>query len=156
MQENSDAANCNETTPMSPSPNSSPESGKMKAWLKSKFRRGSKSAKAAPEVTTIKSGEKGFIGGTALTGATANVTNDSTGSLSMRNVALAGKTKESPPMAQQDSAARDSDVSSLDDSEEEFQEARDNFDDQLAPPQPQFPAQKSHSPARDSKFIEAI
>ena len=39
--------------------------------------------------------------------------------------------------------------------DEEFQEARDNFDEDLAPP-PTFPAEKSTSPARTAKFTENI
>ena len=48
---------------------------------------------------------------------------------------------------------KDSDVSAL--SEAEFQEARDEFDADLAPP-PTFVAGKSSSPARETKFVEAI
>lgn len=48
---------------------------------------------------------------------------------------------------------KDSDVSEL--SEAEFQEARDVFDEDLAPP-PTFVAAKSSSPARETKFVEAI
>jgi len=39
--------------------------------------------------------------------------------------------------------------------DEEFQEARDNFDEDLAPP-PIFPAAKGSSPAREAKFTEII
>ena len=39
--------------------------------------------------------------------------------------------------------------------DDEFQEARDNFDEDLAPP-PTFPAEKSTSPARAGKFHEEI
>lgn len=41
------------------------------------------------------------------------------------------------------------------DDDDEFQEARDNFDEDLAPP-PTFPAEKSTSPARNTKFHEEI
>ena len=41
------------------------------------------------------------------------------------------------------------------DKEEESREARDNFDEGLAPP-PTFPAQKSSSPAREARFTEVI
>ncbi|CZT02581.1 uncharacterized protein RCO7_09426 [Rhynchosporium graminicola] len=41
------------------------------------------------------------------------------------------------------------------DDDDEFQEARDNFDEDLAPP-PTFPAEQSTSPARTAKFIENI
>jgi hypothetical protein len=39
--------------------------------------------------------------------------------------------------------------------DDEFQEARDNFDEDLAPP-PTFVAEKSSSPAREAKFTEQI
>lgn len=160
MREAADAANGDEVTPLSPSPTTSP--GKVKNWLKNKFaKRGGKGSNTLTPAENEKSSEKGFIGGTALTGATIN-DHDSTGSLSMRNVALAGKGKQVDPNAVQSEderigrqATRTSKVSSLE-SGSEFQEARDNFDDALEPPQPQFPVEKAHSPARDSKFIEAI
>jgi len=55
------------------------------------------------------------------------------------------------------SKRRDSEVSALsaDPEQEEFQEARDEFDEDLAPP-PTFVAGKSGSPARETKFIEDI
>lgn len=56
------------------------------------------------------------------------------------------------------SKTRDSDVSALSTTggeTEEFQEARDEFDEDLAPP-PTFVAGKSSSPARETKFVEAI
>lgn len=144
------------TTPeeKSASPVTSP--GRMKNWLKSKFaKRGSKSGGDVPVVENGLPAEKGFIGGTALTGATAN---ESTGSLSMRDVAMAGKGKDavaSPTQAQRAESPSNVDYVSSLESEDEFQEARDNFGEGLAP-QPQFPAEKAHSPARDSKFIEEI
>jgi len=135
--------------------------------------------------------EEGFVGGAALTGASAN---NSTASLGVNNssareaAASTGKAKEeiigpvspvepvSGPTVDHDTepevegeeerigrpAHRASDVSSMEPVEkretaddDEFQEARDNFDEDLAPP-PTFPAEKSSSPVRDSKFIEAV
>jgi len=88
----------------------------------------------------------------------------------MRNVALAGKSKEPEtvplpqsedervgrPVRRGSEVSSTSSVGSVNAENEEFQEARDNFDEEFAPPQPQFPVIKAHSPARDSKFIEAI
>ncbi|KAG9241855.1 hypothetical protein BJ878DRAFT_518577 [Calycina marina] len=53
--------------------------------------------------------------------------------------------------------SRASTVSALsDDDDDEFLEAKDHFDNELTVPQPKFVAQKSHSPARESKFIENV
>ena len=170
MKENADAANKDEVTPMSPS---SPESGgKVKNWLKTKFsRRMSKGQKGSAEKDAEKGDkDKGFVGGAALTSANPNDSNPSLGakSSSVRDVAMAGKGKE--PVAEEAdervgrSAHRDDEVSSVSSMEpdavvkehdDEFQEARDNFDEDLAPP-PTFPAEKSSSPVRDSKFTEEI
>jgi len=94
MRENASAANKDEVTPMSPS---SPESGgKVRNWLKTKFsRRISKVQK--PSVENADKGDKAFVGGAALTGASAqNNSNPSLGakSSSVRDVAMAGKGKE--------------------------------------------------------------
>ncbi|KAH8598211.1 hypothetical protein B0O99DRAFT_592098 [Bisporella sp. PMI_857] len=162
MKENVATANPFESTPLSPGKGA--RSGNVKDWLKSKFR-GRKGEK-----TLLTEGKKdqGFVGGAAYTGASVN--NGSAHSLgayssSMRDVALAsaGKPKESevavsPPAGE--SVGRTSDVSSVSllerrAEDEEFQEAKDQFEE-LAPPQPKFPAGKSHSPARDSKFREDV
>jgi hypothetical protein len=164
MRENADAASPEQSTPMSPT---SPGDGsKVKNWLKTKFSR--RSGKAEKPSTNEKEREKNkpekaFIGGAALTGASAN---NSTASLSakpssVRDVALAGKSKEeTEPEDRGRSKRRDSEVSALsqpvgDVNEEEFQEARDNFDEDLAPP-PTFVAEKSSSPAREARFTEVI
>jgi hypothetical protein len=75
---------------------------------------------------------------------------------------MAGRTKESEPDLEDRGRGkrRDSEVSSLSEpvggvNEDEFQEARDNFDEDLAPP-PTFVAEKSSSPARSARFHEEI
>jgi hypothetical protein len=178
MRENADAANPEESTPLSPT-SPTKDGGKVKSWLKRFSRRSSKAQKPTdfPEKTEPDN-SSGFIGGAALTGASAgSASNVSLGaqSSSVRDVALAssaGKTRSQesldrePESALLERADTVSTVSSLSDvgptedadveeEEEEFQEARDNFDEDLAPP-PTFPAQKSSSPARSTKFVEQI
>lgn len=163
MRENADAANPEDSTPLSPTK----DGGKVKSWLK-RFsgRRSSKAQKPTSDLTDRKDSDKSssFIGGAALTGA------------SKSDVALAGKSKESLPMERESETAVErepepvvrredkaevSSVSSLsndgeveEEEEEEFLEARDNFDEDLAPP-PTFVA-KSSSPARSARFTEEI
>ncbi|PBP25164.1 hypothetical protein BUE80_DR004035 [Diplocarpon rosae] len=215
MRETAAAAN-GDTTLSSPLSPGSPKDGKVKSWLKTKFsRRMSKSQKSPGlerENETVPGDRRSFIGGAALTGASAN---DSTGSLgakssSIQDVATAtsaavpaastaGETtatalrrtitvdsdpdlesgSESDLYSEHTTAAaaepasrrgvgsseprgemkgrrisKASVVSStgLED-DEEFQEARDNFDEGLAPP-PTFPAETI--PARTAKFHEDI
>lgn len=200
MQEIADAANKDESTPLSPT---NPTKSKVKSWLKAKLR-SNKPKKSTPSENSPAKEEK-FVGGAALTGAGAN---NSSASLdhntsSMRDVALATSqpkneisdtipsvveptTSESreipvseylatPPSAhaaepEEDERVgrpirRTSEVSSMtsleDDGEgddDDFQEARDNFDEDLAPP-PTFGVQRNSSnssPVRDSKFKEDI
>lgn len=64
-------------------------------------------------------------------------------------------TSASAPRETSDEEERGRSTSRASDDEEEFQEARDNFDEDLAPP-PTFPAEKSSSPARTAKFHEEI
>jgi len=165
MHENAEAANPDESTPMSPTTAGKP---KVKDWLKSKFsKRMSKGSKPAG-LGEKNEKEEGFVGGAALTGASANNSSASLGhnQSSVRDVALANtdtttnttepETEREPSIAdsipispavedEEDeervgrSARRASDVSSLSNSkvggeDEEFQEARDNFDEDLAPP----------------------
>lgn len=162
LRETADAANRDESTPLSPS---SPGDGsKVKNWLKTKFsRRGSKPQKPSASEKE-KEPEKAFVGGAALTGASANNSTASLGARpsSARDVAMAGKAKEAEPSSEDRGRAgrRESEVSELservgDVDEDEFQEARDNFDEDLAPP-PTFVAGKSSSPARSAKFKEEI
>ena len=99
-------------------------------------------------------------------------------SSSDRDVALAGKGKEvmrdddassvsslnssdsdEEMLASERADKRDSIMSktksATDDEEDEFSEARDNFDEDLIPV-PTFPSERKESPARDSKFKEEI
>jgi len=170
MRESANEANKDDgvTTPMSPT--SPREGGKVKSWLKTKFsRRMSKGSRPVKEDKNGKDKEtSSFVGGAALTGASAN---NSTASLaakssSVRDVANAST---NPVIVDEGEEYRgrterrfsDDDVSALSDDEgevredEEFQEARDNFDEDLAPP-PTFPAEKSSSPVRSTKFTEDI
>lgn len=91
MRENADAANREETTPMSPS--SPGDNSKVKNWLKTKFARRMSKPQKHSASEQEKEPEKTFVGGAALTGASAN---DSTASIagkpsSVRDVAMAGK-----------------------------------------------------------------
>ncbi|KAH6672924.1 putative Eisosome protein 1 [Halenospora varia] len=175
MRELSDAADRDQATTTSPtSPNSPRDGGKVKHWLKTKFAR--RSSKAQKPSKDLEKASSGFIGGAALTGASASNTSLGGNSASVREVALASSSSAARP---QNSAAtteerggkterRASTISSMssvsregrsadDDGngDEEFQEARDNFDEDLAPP-PTFSVQKSSSPARSAKFTEEI
>ncbi|KAK6585822.1 hypothetical protein PZA11_000879 [Diplocarpon coronariae] len=215
MRETAAAAN-GDTTLLSPLSPGSPKDGKVKNWLKTKFsRRMSKSQKSPGlerENETMSGDTRSFIGGAALTGASANNSSASLGarSSSVREVATAtaavvpapsttgGATapalrrtitvdsdpdlesgSESDPCTEHTSAtatepgskrgvgipesgeevrgrriSKASMVSSMGcEDDEEFQEARDNFDEGLAPP-PTFPAETV--PARTAKFREDI
>ncbi|KAH7409074.1 hypothetical protein BKA64DRAFT_639389 [Cadophora sp. MPI-SDFR-AT-0126] len=232
MRETVAAANGDEVTPMSASPSGSPKDSKVKNWLKTKFSRRMSKGQKSPGLEKENSPGSGFVGGAALTGASANNSTASLGgkSSSVREVATAGtssaapestsateptvdhygletldkspthiesdpdleansetesevssehktatvpefskvsepaKPVESTKAATPGTAAGDrgrpvskiSTVSSMGrEDDEEFQEARDNFDEDLAPP-PTFPAEKSTSPARTAKFTENI
>jgi hypothetical protein len=156
-------ADTSDEVPKSPS---SPGNGKVKNWLKTKFaRRASKGSKSAPGKGKE---ESGFVGGTALTGATAasasneneNESSALTGATTHDTVPVSPAT---PTAVVERHTEEDDDVSSLsggegEEGEEEFQEARDNFDEDLIPA-PTFPvsaAKKSGEEARDSKFKEFI
>jgi hypothetical protein len=163
MREAADAANRDESTPLSLS---SPGDGsKVKNWLKTKFSRRMSKPQKPSTSEKEKEPEKAFVGGAALTGASANNSTASLGakSSSVRDVTMAGKAKEEPEAEPEDRGGgqrRDSEVSALSEpagevDEDEFQEARDNFDEDLAPP-PTFVAGKSSSPARSAKFTEEI
>jgi hypothetical protein len=164
MRETADAANKDESTPLSPS--SPGDSSKVKNWLKTKFSRRMSKPQKPSATEKEKEPEKAFVGGAALTGASANNSTTSLGAKpsSVRDVAMAGKAKEQEaepePEERGRGKRRDSEVSALsepvgDIDEEEFQEARDNFDEDLAPP-PTFVAEKSSSPARSARFHEEI
>ncbi|KAH7336536.1 putative Eisosome protein 1 [Rhexocercosporidium sp. MPI-PUGE-AT-0058] len=239
MRETVAAANGEEVTPMSAS-SESPRDSKVKNWLKTKFSRRMSKGQKSPGLEKENSAGSGFIGGAALTGASANNSTASLGakSSSVREVATAGTgtssvvpaststaepavdhygmetlaksptTIESDPELEADSdtesdlysepntvtapepanarepvaaaapvqtaeptkaavarteteergrpVSKISTVSSMGrEDDDEFQEARDNFDEDLAPPST-FPAEKSTSPARTGKFHEEI
>jgi hypothetical protein len=114
---------------------------------------------------------KAFVGGVALTGATAG--NNEPRNTTLKDVALAGRSREEEAEAGTDevrtgrSKRRTSSVSSLStpdnpnelareiSREQEFEKARDHFDEELAS-LPTFTVTKSSSPARDSRFHEVI
>jgi len=114
IRENADAANTDEATPMSPS---SPNDGsKVKNWLKTKFSRRMSKAQKPSDKEKDASGDKAFVGGAALTGASANNSSASLGaqSSSVRDVAFAGKAKEEEPFEERGRAnRRDSEVSAI-------------------------------------------
>jgi hypothetical protein len=163
MREAADAANRDESTPLSP--NSPGDGSKVKNWLKTKFSRRMSKPQKPSSSEKEKEPEKAFVGGAALTGASANNSTPSLGAKSspVRDVAMAGKAEEEPEAKSEDRGRgqrRDSEVSAVSEpaggvDEDEFQEARDNFDEDLAPP-PTFVAAKSSSPARSAKFTEEI
>lgn len=168
MQEVADAANKEESTMMSPS--TSGGNGRVKSWLKTKFsHRRSRSSKSPKEkeFKDYQGKDSGFQGGAALTGAShENLSSPDISSTqpttSYTAPALTGRPADDTATRGRKGKHADSEVSSLSSDaggeavdEEEFQEARDNFDDDLAPP-PKFGAGKSSSPARDSRFSEDI
>jgi hypothetical protein len=158
----------------------SPDSPKgVKGWLKTKFRRQSKTQKSESKDTGA---DKEIIGVAALAeaGNTSVEPNASSAKetephkSSMEEVALAGPptTSEEPAETVHEErtgrskrrASSVSSVSALEESHEmaeevsrddDFEEARDHFDDELAPP-PTFPTTKSASPVRDSRFHEEM
>jgi hypothetical protein len=169
MRESAAEANKDDglVTPMSPT--TPKDGGKVKSWLKTKFsRRMSKGSRPVKEDKTSMDKEtSSFVGGAALTGASAN---NNTASLAAESSSVTdvANAATSAPVATIDggeeyrgrTTTRMSDVSALSDDDngredEDFQEARDNFDADLAPP-PTFPAEKSSSPVRSTKFTEAI
>lgn len=156
------------------SPPMSPTKGGVKGWLKTKFRR-SKDIKS-PESKDAE--EKSFTGGAALTAANTNSGGTGSSSIkesSMKDVALAGMADKDTAVDDIAPAGEDSrlgrskrrassvsslsvpgqDIAPASSQDDEFEEARDNFDDALAPP-PTFTATKTASPVRDSKFKEVI
>jgi hypothetical protein len=125
MRENADAANREESTPMS---SSSPgDSSKVKNWLKTKFSRRMSKPQKPSASEKEKEPEKAFVGGAALTGASANNSTASLGakSSSVRDVAMAGKAPGVEPENRGRGKSRDSEVSALSepagDVDDEFQ-----------------------------------
>lgn len=142
--------------------------GKVKKWLNRLSRRLSRGSEQPLEKE--KAREEGFVGGAALASVSAN---NSTASLerpgSARDVALAGKVRGEEPVSLRGAiVAGPSDHCMVEEplrqhpvgkrpqtADDEFHEARDNFDDSHITP-PTFPAAKEDSPVRDSRFIEEI
>jgi hypothetical protein len=158
----------------------SPDSTKgMKSWLKTKFRRQSKTQKSDTKDTGT---DKPVVGSTDLAEAgnvgvkpnTSFMKDNEHRKSSMEEVALAGSStahEEPVDIVHEERTGRSkrrassvSSVSALEESQDmgkevsrddDFEEARDQFDNELAPP-PTFPATKSTSPVRDSKFHEEM
>ena len=166
MKETADAAKADKSSPMSPT--SPKEGNRVKSWLKRLSKRQSKTPKSPVNTDAEPEKEKSFIGGIAMKRPSANNSTVSLGakSSSIRDVAMAGKGKELENVSSGDdrprpgrSHKRDSQVSALSSvrntDDEEFQEARDNFDEDLIQPSA-LSTERSSSVARDSKFTEAI
>jgi len=154
IREAASSANKDEPTPINTSPTSSKDDGKVKNRFSRRQSRGQKPGPEEPETNN----QTSFVGGAALTGASAN---NSTVSLGQKSTGVTSPltspaVKDEEPEDERLGRSvkrKDSDVSEL--SEADFQEARDGFDEDLAPP-PTFVAGKSSSPARETKFVEAI
>jgi hypothetical protein len=153
----------------------SPDSPKgVKGWLKTKFRRQSKTSKSdSKDIGT----DKDATDGTALT--KDGNTNVEPNTLSMKDYAPRKSSRENVAVAESSTAHEEpvetvdeertgrskrrpspvSSVSALEESQtsqdDDFEEARDQFDNDLAPP-PTFPTTKSASPVRDSRFHEEM
>jgi hypothetical protein len=180
MRENAEAANADEST----SPSSPKKKSWLRSKFSRRMSKGSKSSsdqkeKGKEETSSFVGGAA--LTGAGMNTSTAS----DPASGSMRDVALAkpdlgpdfGKTVTEEPVSEAGPSmsrtmteseegervgrakSRGSAVSSLSDASgtanEEFQEARDNFDEDLIPP-PTFAAEKNSSPVRDSKFKEVI
>lgn len=134
----------------------SPTSGtpKVKNWLKNRFSR--RASKVPKPETSEKESSSSFVGGAALSGASANNSTASLGKKSEVTSPKADDDGDEEERVGRSAKRRDSEGSgSVGGDIEEFQEARDEFDEDLAPP-PTFPAGKSSSPARETKFVEQI
>jgi hypothetical protein len=161
------------------SPTSSDSPKGVKSWLRTKFRRQSKTQKSESKDMGA---DKGVVGAAALTeaGNASIETNTSSAKYpeprksSIEEVTLAGPstTSEEPVETVYEertgrSKRRASSVSSMSALEEsremgkevsrddDFEECRDHFDNELAPP-PTFATTKSASPVRDSRFHEEM
>ncbi|KAI0129304.1 hypothetical protein F4776DRAFT_164752 [Hypoxylon sp. NC0597] len=135
--------------------------GGVRTWLKNRFSRGTKT----PD-DKGKSVERGFIGGAALTGMDRSTSMDNR-SASVRAVAMAGRdpnvrqasgsySVENEPMS---SSSDDDDDDGNDDNGRYLREdARDQPKTPLTPPRPvKDPSvTASHSPNRDSRFVEMV
>jgi hypothetical protein len=154
----------------------SPDSAKgMKSWLKTKFRRQSKTQKSDTKDTgtdkpVVGSTDLAEVGNAGVKPNTSLVKDNEHRKSSMEEVALARSStahEEPVDIAHEERTGRSkrrassvSSVSVLEESQDvsrddDFEEARDHFDNELAPP-PTFPTTKSTSPVRDSKFHEEM
>jgi hypothetical protein len=164
MRENAARVAGDDSTPLSPTSGD----GKVKKWFRNRFARRLSRGNEKP-LDKGKEKEEGFVGGATLAGEGAN---GSTASLerpdSVRDVALAGKARKEELIAQpgevivgpSDHCAIEEGLSHTakkdePEPEDDFQEARDWFDEDLATP-PTIPVAKEASPVRDSRFIEEI
>jgi hypothetical protein len=166
------------------SPGSSGKKG-VSTWLKNRFSRrmsrGQKSTDAKDTISSPVAAETSpaFVGGAALTGASQTDLSPAEASHaeahdeeeeeeeeeedaeSEVDTERPGRTKKratsisSASEAAEESEAEQVEADDLTSGEDDFVEARDNFDEGLAPP-PKFVAPKNGSPARDSKFKEVM
>ncbi|KAF2842857.1 hypothetical protein M501DRAFT_965657 [Patellaria atrata CBS 101060] len=155
------------TSPMSPAK----ESKGLKSLLNKLKRRSKPPADESPNSPS----EKSFIGGAALTGTTGpKESNSSIAEPGVDLSTLSGPAYTSREGGKQSARARSPSISSLSSEEEDrgrtgrrvsdvssgedFEEARDHFDEGLAPP-PSFGSlakEKTGSPVRDSRFSEDL
>lgn len=141
------------------------QGGKVKTWFKHRFSRGSFSRGSRSDDEKPSGSKRGFIGGHALTGLDSNnasVTSLDGRSSSMRAIAMAGRRRtggSEATSAGRRSTANADDVSPMSSSEDEdYDEAVDHMGTELSPPRhiPDPAKKKSHSPVRDSRFLENL
>ncbi|KAL8874482.1 MAG: hypothetical protein Q9174_000175 [Haloplaca sp. 1 TL-2023] len=155
-------ASTTETTVTGPSTSQKPAKGegKVSSWFKNKLRRSSKPA-AKPEVSksdtseSNASKEKGFIGGANLTGPATSTSKSSTDpgkDSSVREVAMAGKTSDTAPVAAHapkpttSSAAASSNSSDSDENDELYTASTKDKEPPAPEPQQQQGRSRSSSP----------
>ncbi|OTB05821.1 hypothetical protein M426DRAFT_319500 [Hypoxylon sp. CI-4A] len=133
--------------------------GGVKTWFRNRFSRNSKLADE--EKSKGKAVERGFVGGAALTGTDRAASMDNR-SASVRAVALAGRdpnTRQSASdyysLENEGAAAGSRSISSSDDDEFYRDDGRDQPRTALTPPR-HFSSGPSHSPNRDSRFVEMV
>ncbi|KAI1138982.1 hypothetical protein F5Y05DRAFT_358051 [Hypoxylon sp. FL0543] len=147
---------------------SSPQSegtsrGGVRTWLKNRFSRGAKT----PD-DKGKSVERGFIGGAALTGMDRSASMDNR-SASVRAVAMAGRDSNAREVSEHHAVENEPMSSSSDDDDDDddedngnggylHEDRRDQPRTALTPPRPikDFSSGVSHSPNRDSRFVEMV
>lgn len=154
------AQESNATTKTSPTSGSPKSGGRVKSWFKTTFasvphtnsRRASKSQR-----------EPGaFVGGAALTGASANNSLDSVPTVGAGAAAVGG-TSDVSALAE-DGADKNGKGKKRDDGSfrsasktEDVEESRDDFDESLAPPAPVVDDRAgASSPVRETRFKEEI